>query len=255
MPIALLSDIHANRHALEAVLAECRAEGIVDGFFLGDLVGYAADASACVRLAMDTGWPNVVGNHDFWLVKLRKTGWVPGGDGGDPVALSLRHALRTMSDEELDWLGASSVFAKPDRAIAVHASVDEPGHWNYVTDEQAAAAGLAVLRGRGRHVAFHGHTHLQRVFTDPEDGCGPEWLGERRFRIPEGLATIVTVGAVGQPREEDGDTRAAWATWEPETRTVEFRRTTYDVEAAAEAIREAGLAEESAERLFGVAGI
>jgi hypothetical protein len=153
----LLSDVHANRHALEAVLAECRDEGLTDGLFLGDLVGYAADASACVRLAMETGWPNVAGNHDFWLIQLRKTGWIPGGDGDDPIALSLRHAL----------------------------------------------------------------------------------------------ATIVTVGAVGQPRDECGDNRAAWATWDPETREVGFRRTAYDIDAAA-AIREAGLAEESAERLYGV---
>lgn len=250
--IALLADVHANRHALEAVLAECRREGISDGLFLGDLVGYAADSSACVRLAMETGWSNTIGNHDFWLIQLHKTGWLAGGDGDDPVAVSLRHALRTMSEAELAWLANCPVFEKPDGAMAIHASIDEPEHWNYVDSPEGAAPGLAVLRGRDRHVAFHGHTHLQRAFTDPADGREVEWILDGRFHIPEGLATIVTVGSVGQPRDDAGDPRAAWATWEPETRTVEFRRTAYEIEGTAAAIREVGLPEESAQRLFGM---
>lgn len=249
--IALLADVHANRHALEAVLGECRREDITDGIFCGDLVGYAADPSACVRMAMETGWPNVVGNHDFWLIQLRKTGWLPGGLGNDPVALSLRHALRTMEPAELDWLASSDPFAKPDGAMVVHASVDEPEHWNYVESQEDADPGIAILRGHKRHVAFHGHTHLQRVFADPSDDREIEWLDDGRFRIPEGLATVVTVGSVGQPRDDDGDPRAAWATWDPETRTVEFRRTTYDFRGAMEAILDAGLPEESALRLTG----
>ncbi len=100
-------------------------------------------------------------------------------------------------------------------------------------------------------MVFCGHTHVQALFADPQDDRTPDTLSPTTFRLPKGLATVVTVGSVGQPRDDKGDPRAAWALWDSESRIVEFRRTEYDIAAAAAAISACGLPTESAERLFG----
>jgi diadenosine tetraphosphatase ApaH/serine/threonine PP2A family protein phosphatase len=147
------------------------------------------------------------------------------------------------------------MFSKPNGAIIVHASLNEPEIWNYIESAETALPTLQIIRGRMRHVAFVGHTHVQRIFPDLESDLKLEQIDERTCRIPQGLATVATVGAVGQPRGDDFDSRAAWAVWDPVERSLEFRRTEYDVAAAAEAILNAGLPEESAQRLRSVKGL
>lgn len=250
--IAIIADVHGNLHALVAVMREAEESGINKVVFGGDLVGYGALPSACVRLAMQYGAGSVLGNHDQLTAQI-----IAGVTMGqaeeyqrDTVLAGARHAAKTLSAREAEWLASLPYTHKFDGVILVHSSLNEPDQWDYVETEADAAPSLEFLRGRKRHVAFCGHTHVQRCFKDSGDARELEWLDQRRFRIPHGLATLVTVGSVGQPRSEDDDMRASWTVWDSETRIVEFRRTEYDNRAAAATILEAGLPEESAIRLL-----
>jgi predicted phosphodiesterase len=255
--LAILSDIHANLPAFREVLREIKSLNISEVFLGGDLVGYGASPAECVELAMAENMSSVMGNHDWEAIRFRLTGTAhPNGAWKkDPVWAGVVHAAQQLNEKQMLWLKSQPMFAKPDGAIMVHASLDEPEIWNYIESAETALPTLQIIRGRMRHVAFVGHTHVQRIFPDLESDLQLEQIDERTYRIPQGLATVVTVGAVGQPRGDDFDSRAAWAIWDPVERTLEFRRTEYDVAAAAEATLNAGLPKESALRLGSVKGL
>jgi diadenosine tetraphosphatase ApaH/serine/threonine PP2A family protein phosphatase len=129
--------------------------------------------------------------------------------------------------------------------IMAHASLDDPGAWNYIESREAAWPTLLALRELTERIGFFGHTHQQELFPDPDAAEGPEQLDALRWRLPEGLACAVTVGSVGQSRIAK-DQRAAWTLWDPRERIVEFRRTEYDNLAAARGILAARLLRDSA---------
>lgn len=255
--LALLSDVHGNLHALEAVLAEIEREGVELVAFLGDLVGYGANPAACVRLARERGIFCLKGNHEALLFEAaiparerdgRKARAASRLSGSHPVLEPLLHALDELSAADLDWLENLALVHEIPGGWAAHASFEDFGAWNYVFDAESAKPSLDLLQQAGGKIGFAGHTHVQQAFWDEIGGPRPEPLGEGRWHWPEGLSSVVTVGAVGQPR--DGDPRAAWTMWDPSSRTLEFRRTAYDVRAAAAAILDADLPDELALRLF-----
>ena len=153
-----------------------------------------------------------------------------------------------LDEEDLEWLRRLKIAADLPGGWATHASFENFAAWNYVMDVASAQPSLEQLKKAGGKIGFVGHIHVQQAFWDSTDGREPETTGDQRWRLPEGMAVVVTVGSVGQPR--DGDPRAAWTLWHPETRELEFRRTPYDVRGAAEAILAAGLPDELALRLF-----
>lgn len=250
--IAILSDIHANLAAMQAVFEEVDELGIGTIYLAGDLVGYGASPEACVRMAMERKVISVLGNHDVYTLELRNARadqmrWRGGNDG---MSAGIRHAAMELSEEAASWLASQPYFAKPEAAILVHASLDEPEVWNYIESADDAEYTIQIVRGRKRHVVFTGHTHIQRIFADTKDAKKIDEIEKGIFRIPEGLATVVTVGSIGRPDEPDNDMRARWVLWDPVERVVEFRRTKYDIDAAVAAIRAAGLPEETAKALY-----
>ena len=247
--IAFLSDIHANLHAFKAVLAEVAKAGARQLAICGDLVGYGAHARECVELAQKLNASCIMGNHDLWVLKVKKHGpshfsekWET-----DPVVAGLAHAASSLTLEDFSWLEQLPYAASVDGAVLVHASLDQPAAWNYVDSMAGAENSLAILRGHPRNVAFCGHNHLQRLFLDSGKELVPT-ADQETFDIPKHVAAVVAVGSVGQSR--DGDPRATWAIWDDSARTVQFRRTAYDYEGAAKAILDAGLPEASALRLL-----
>jgi predicted phosphodiesterase len=247
--IAILSDIHANLPAFREVLAEIDSLNVSEVFLGGDLVGYGASPAECVDLAMTKCTGMVMGNHDWFVIQFMEAG----DSNPDPNGIwkqssfwaGVIRAVNQLKPKQIEWLKSQPMFAKPEEGILLHASVDDPHKWNYIETPKCALHSLQIMRGRKRHVAFVGHTHKQKIFPDLESDLKLEQVDERTYHIPHGLATVVTVGAVGRPRGES-DTRAAWALWDPVERTVEFRRTEYDATAAAKDILDAGLPAQSA---------
>ncbi len=247
--IALLSDIHANLPALEAVLREVKSSGAEDIVFLGDIVGYGASPAECVKWVRKLSGQMVIGNHDAALGVYRKSGYEPPQTNWrrDDYACGLMHAVKTVPNEDLDWLLAQPYRFGIPGAIVAHASLDDPDLFNYIEDQESSDPSLELLAKFPDPVGFFGHTHIQRVFTTNDHSV--EWLSKEKFHIEAGEPCVITVGSVGQPREED-NRKASWALWDPEHRTVEFRRTEYDRLKAARDIVNAGLPLDAALRLL-----
>lgn len=242
--VAILSDVHSNLPALEAVLREveqCGAERIV---FLGDIVGYGGSPSECVNLVRKAGGVCVMGNHDAEIESVRQRGCT----FSDPdwkcleYEAGLAHSAKCLDADQAQWLAALPYRMKLPGAIAAHGSVDKPEAFNYIVNADSAAPTLAVLKNESAKVGFFGHTHVQDIFAEEFDAL--EWLDATRVKIPAGLACAVTVGAVGRPNY-DAECRAAWVLWNPEDGVVEFRKTPYNRLLAASAIAQAGLPMES----------
>lgn len=249
--IAILSDVHANLPALEAVLAEVAREEDVGGIvWLGDVVGYGAQPRECVALARARGGPWVMGNHDQYTAELareERDRWA-GERSDNPVWAGVLHAVRELGGDDVAWLAGLPLVVRIEGAVAAHAALHDPGQWPYLLDSGRAARTWAAMRVLGQSVGFFGHTHRQRWFADPAAKGRPEERGGGCLWVPPDAVCAVVVGSVGQPR--DGDGRASWALWDPLERVVEFRRTKYPALAAARAIVAAGLPLHSALRLL-----
>lgn len=247
MKLALLSDIHANLQALDACLAHARAQGAQQFALLGDFVGYGADPVAVVQrlqLLAEQGALLVKGNHDQQAV-------TPSGLTSTEGDRSSAWTHAQLSDDQRQFLDGLPLVRAQGTLLLVHASLNDPALWRYVTDERAAAASLdAITSPLVRHV-FGGHVHLQTLYYR---GAGVQ-AGLMKFLPTPGVAIplpghrhwLATVGSVGQPR--DGDPQAMYALFDAHALQLTFHRVRYDHLAAASAIRRAGLPAYFADRL------
>lgn len=242
MRYLILSDLHGNLEALNAVLAS--ASGGYDRILcLGDLVGYGADPNAMADWARANASVVVRGNHDRACAGLEDLEWF------NPVARAAAEWTRQqLTPENLSYIAGLPKGPLPvDDFQVMHGSLlDED---EYMVAPSDAGQTFPYLE---TSLAFFGHTHLQGGF---------QWgrtrvrvLGHPASRQPQLLldldpdfAYLVNPGSVGQPR--DGDPRAAYVFYHPDDRYVIFRRVHYDIAAAQEKIRRAGLPDVLAERL------
>lgn len=233
MRIAILSDIHSNWPALEAVL-----EGIGDVdqvVCLGDVVGYGGQPKRCMDEVRRNGWFTLVGNHDRACTDPQVLGWF-----NDDAALAISWTIEQVGPRRLGWLSELPESTTLHDSLLVHASPRDP-IYEYVLDRSAARSNLDLLDG---HICFHGHTHVPGVFRLVSGMPIHEYtLGEVPLRGP----ALVNPGSVGQPR--DGVRDASYGIWDVAAATFEFRRVPYDRERAKRAIRRAGLPERFALRL------
>lgn len=243
MRIGLLTDIHANRAALEAVLAALREEGVERLVFLGDLVGYGPDPEACIALVAEKVGQGAValrGNHDA-------------------AALGERESMSGVARLVADWTRArltpaESAFLKslPMRATLgpaylTHASADEPEAWTYVTNPARAAAAFAATEAP---LLFCGHVHRPALFSAERTGMVRELPWRPGLEIPllPSRRWLAVLGAVGQPR--DGSPLAAYGIWDSARQSLSFRRAAYDIADTVARLREEGLPEVLAQRLM-----
>ncbi len=241
MPFLILSDIHANLEALEAVLDDAR--GRYDRVVcLGDLVGYGADPNAIAEWVRENVAVTIRGNHDR-ASAVQDPGGFDAIENFNPAAQSSTHwTRRALLPENRAYLDALPRGPLPYEGVdLVHGSpADEDEYLITVSD---AAPLLASL---GAPLTFFGHTHKQGGFRLARRATGM-LPPERTVELEPHYFYLVNPGSVGQPR--DGDPRAAYALYSPQERTVELRRVAYDVDRAAAKIRSAGLPEFLAARL------
>lgn len=247
--IAILSDIHANLPAFEAVLRDVEESGAERIVFLGDIVGYGASPAECVDLVRKHGGCCVMGNHDVEIRKVRRSGcsfrdpdWKNCG-----YQAGLAHAATCLDADQAEWLARLPYDMKIPGAVVAHASLKEPEAFDYIQDAVTVEPTLAMLRKEKIKIGFFGHAHVPGIFPDDQDAL--EWLDGTRVRISPGIACAVIIGAVGQPRHET-DRRAAWVLWDPLESVVDFRKTDYDRFQAAQDIVKAGLPLDTALRLL-----
>jgi diadenosine tetraphosphatase ApaH/serine/threonine PP2A family protein phosphatase len=239
-PLAILSDIHSNLDALDAVTADLDAAGVDNVVCLGDVVGYAAYPDQCISRIRQRGWHTVLGNHDDALDNA------PAKEQMNDVAnAGIRHAEEEVSADNRAWLSSLPMKLPRTHAVFTHASLDSSEEWPYLIDVESA---LLHFLAQQIPLCFVGHTHRPMVInwqrTTKLDVMIPN---EDQIPLLRTGKTTVNVGSVGQPR--DGDPRACYVLYFPNTHHVEFRRVEYDVKAAQRAIRRAGLPAFAAKRL------
>ena len=231
---ALLSDIHGNLEALNACLNHARERG-AEGFgFLGDLVGYGADASGVVeivaRYAAD-GAVVVKGNHDAAI----ESG---GGYFNDAARAALQWARDTLTEEQKVFLASLPLVVRHETVCFVHASAAAPERWDYI-DSPAAAKRCADAADAS--YTFCGHVHDQVLYFESTRGRMSEFRPYPGTAIPVSSHRrwVAIVGSVGQPR--DRNPAAAYTLFDLAGQTLTFFRVPYDAAAAADKIRRCGL--------------
>jgi diadenosine tetraphosphatase ApaH/serine/threonine PP2A family protein phosphatase len=239
MLVAILSDIHGNRHAFEAVLADVAQVGAEEVWCLGDLVGYGADPNDCVALARERTALCLAGNHD-----LAVTGELPMDEFSRGAAIAARWTQEVLAPDHAEFLRTLKPQANVAGVGLYHASPRDPV-WEYVLSTLLAELCLDAQEDR---ICFVGHSHVALSFHRPE---GEPATGEpRRGGDTRNLSAgewLVNPGSVGQPR--DGDPRAAWMLLDSDSADATWMRTEYDIAGAAAAIRAARLPDSLAERL------
>jgi predicted phosphodiesterase len=237
--IAIVSDIHGNRQAFDAVLDAIEASDCEEMWCLGDLVGYGADPDACVELAARHAAVCLAGNHDLGV-----RGDLPLEQFSRGAALAARWTQETIRPETREYLDRLEPSNLDEEVGLYHASPRDPV-WEYVLSPLQAELCLDEQRHR---VCLIGHSHVALSFGR---AAGAPATGETRapdeeLDLSQG-EWLVNPGSVGQPR--DGDPRAAWLELDLDEMAAVYRRTEYDIAGAAAAIRAARLPDSLAERL------
>jgi diadenosine tetraphosphatase ApaH/serine/threonine PP2A family protein phosphatase len=237
--VAVVSDIHGNRQAFEAVLEEVGASSCEEVWCLGDLVGYGADPDVCVALAREHAAICLAGNHDLVV-----RGELPLEEFSRGAAIAAQWTQRTISAQTRAYLNQLEPVYLDEEVGLYHASPRDPV-WEYVLSPLQAELCLDV---QGHRACLIGHSHVALSFCRHESSpaTGQTRHADEELALTEG-EWLINPGSVGQPR--DGDPRAAWLELDTAAWRAIFRRTEYDVDAAAAAIRAARLPTSLAERL------
>lgn len=238
--IALISDIHANIDALEAVLADIDQQGVGEILCLGDIVGYGAAPAECVKLVRERCSVTVMGNHDVYAQYD-----IPIIGVGHHVTKGINHAREELSPEQLQWLKQLPFTSVLHGFMIVHGSLNRPETFGYLMDDKEAVDHFAQ---QTTPICFYGHTHKPAIALEYADKIRWGIPGEGEILLDRTKRCAINVGSVGQPR--DGSTRATYGIYDPEMNSFTLRRVSYDIEKAAERIIKAGITEGNATRLF-----
>jgi predicted phosphodiesterase len=237
MRVAVISDIHANYHALEAVLAKIDDARVDALWCLGDTVGYGPRPNECCEVVEARAEHSLVGNHD--LVVL---GELAVSDFNDEAAAAAIWTSDVLSGEARTFLARLRPLAALDGVDLFHASARDPV-WEYVLTEEAAGATLELAEAP---LVLVGHSHVALALTlDGGEVAGG--LAPAGTEVELDGRWLLNPGSVGQPR--DGDPRAAWLLLDLERRFAAFQRVAYSIERTQGEMRERGLPPALAARL------
>ena len=239
MKVAVISDIHANRHAFEATLDAIAESDAAELWCLGDLVGYGAEPDACVELAREHAAVCLAGNHD-----LAVTGEIALDEFSRGASMAAQWTREVIAPENLEFLKGLSPRGEEEAVGLFHASPRDPV-WEYVL---SALLAELCLDAQGQRICLIGHSHVALSFVrhDGERATGEPRRAGTQLDLADG-EWLLNPGSVGQPR--DGDPRASWLLLDLDSMAVSFQRADYDVGGAAAAIRAARLPDSLAERL------
>ncbi|OGV53919.1 MAG: hypothetical protein A2X49_15695 [Lentisphaerae bacterium GWF2_52_8] len=266
MKYAILSDIHANLQALQAVIAKCKEVQVNEYICLGDIVGYNANPKECVEIMRNMSLLGVVkGNHDEYVSNNDEE-----MEGFNPHAKqAVLWTKAQLSEDDRKWLASLSLrtTVKGTNMTIVHATLDSPDAWGYIFDAHHAADNFSY---QFTQLCFCGHSHVPIAFckkpvtlrSDKPIEEITEWAFKKNeslvpsntgeidiieIDIQSGFKYLVNVGSVGQPRNRDP--RASFAIYDTDQKKIYRYRLPYDIASAQLRIRESGLPERLATRL------
>jgi len=240
MRTAVLSDIHANLEAFEAVLYHAEKSEVDNYVCLGDVVGYGASPNECVEILQSLSCPCILGNHDAAVLDI-------------PINMN-QDGRRVINWTRLNLTKAATFFLGSMEDIIhdgdicyCHSTPYKTRRWYYVAEKSYISSSFARSKAK---VLFVGHTHVPLAITRKNFFCVYLRSPEHSTVVPvaEINRQIFNGGSIGQPR--DGDARAAYLIYDSSKKQVEFYRISYNIGRAAEKILQAGLPEVFAKRLF-----
>ncbi len=229
MRYAILSDIHSNLEALQAVLEACQKERVEAFLCTGDIVGYGADPTECIDLIRQFKIQCVAGNHD-WAVAGKFDLDYFHGVAKEAILWTREH----INFDYLPFLDELKLIFKNSDLILAHGTLDAPSLFDYLKDIGHAVDTFEVM---DRPVCFVGHTHVPSVFIQQKDKifC----LQKSSLKLEPNTKYIVNAGSVGQPR--DGNPLSSFCLYDSDQETIEIRRVAYDIKKAQDKIIQAGL--------------
>jgi diadenosine tetraphosphatase ApaH/serine/threonine PP2A family protein phosphatase len=243
MRAAVITDIHSNLPALEAVLAAIDGTDAEEIWCLGDVVGYGADPDRCTEIVRDRCDTCLVGNHDLAVL-----GELDVSTFSSAAAAAVTWTQDHAQEPTMDFLRELRPEGERAEVGLFHASPRDPV-WEYVLSIEQATDCLELQPQR---VALIGHTHVALFFSGPDsdgegDVRGVQALDGATLELGAGR-WLINPGSVGQPR--DGDPRAAWLELDTGEWKARYHRVEYEVGEAAQAIHQAGLPKHLGERLY-----
>jgi predicted phosphodiesterase len=235
--VAVISDVHSNLQALEAVLEHAEREGSEELWCLGDVVGYGGKPSECLALVRERTAICLGGNHDLVVAGVLDIDQFTSDAG-----VAARWTRSVLAADEIEALALLSPKGERAGMSLFHGSIRDP-IWEYVLTAEAADASLRMQK---TPVSFVGHSHVQLALALGKTGLqGGKAEPDQEVKL-EGTQ-LFNPGSVGQPR--DRDVRAAWLLLDTDAGWARFKRSEYSIESAQADIRAAGLPARLADRL------
>jgi predicted phosphodiesterase len=238
MRVAVVSDIHSNLHALEAVLAAIDAEAPDELWCLGDIVGYGARPNECCAVIAERADVCLAGNHD-----LAVRGTIDLGEFGGEAGVAARWTHDVLDSEAQKLLARLEPQGAAYGVALYHGSARDP-IWEYVLSDEAAFVTIALANAP---LVLVGHSHVALQITLAGEELGGGGAPDGTELELDGVQALLNPGSVGQPR--DSDPRAAYLLLDLDAQRASFRRVEYDVARTQQEMREAGLPELLAARL------
>lgn len=238
---ALISDLHSNLPALDAVIEFLKDQGITEGFCLGDVVGYGPHPRECIERLAELGYPTIRGNHDH----AAGTNIIPRNYSAD-ASWTLNWTVGMLSDEHKRWLAELPLYLEGEGWLAVHGSPADPRYFSGYVYGMTYAQNLAVLEERGIPLCFHGHTHIPSVYARSKDKRNIG-LTEAGRNLSEFQHALVNPGSVGQPRNRQPG--AHLAIWDRSEHSLRFFKISYDMDLTIRDMRSHGFPESTWLRL------
>ena len=240
MRYALLGDIHGNTEALTVVLAAIRDAQVDKVICLGDVVGYGAEPVACLNMIRGLKCDVIAGNHDWAAVGKLSIDCF--NAYAKAAAIWTREQL---DDEQKAWLADLPLTMTYEHCAVAHGTFHQPEAFNYIQTVFDAQQSFEALKAMDARLGFLGHSHVPVGFFDTDPIT---YTLDPEMPVDHDLAMIVNAGSVGQPRDENN--KASFALFDSDIHQVNIIRLDYDIDAAAAKIREAGLPEILAARLY-----
>jgi len=230
MRYALISDIHGNLEALEAVVKALSGEKIDSYLCLGDIVGYGANPKECIEIVRSLK-PSVfiAGNHEWGIAGLLDLDYF-----NEYARDAIEWTKKVLSRAEIEYLKSAHLTYEDELITLVHGGLIEPDKFPYIMDSDDAYSTMKKMKTR---LCFIGHTHVSEIYRSDD---GHAKLQDGYGITPgKGAKYVVNVGSVGQPR--DMDVRASYCIFDTETDRVEIKRLLYDFKITQGKILNAGL--------------
>jgi len=228
----LISDIHGNLEALNAVLADLQNHQIDQLVCLGDIVGYGANPNECIEIVREKCQIVLAGNHDYAALKKVDTSTF-----NNYAQDAIGWTIKNLNPASFAFLETLAIFHKVDQIYFVHSTPLDPTAWNYILSTFEAYEAFQDFK---EQICFIGHSHVPIIFMNrPKHRY--DIIEKKELHLDPKNRYIINVGSVGQPR--DLDSRAAYGIFDADSHTFSLYRVKYDIEKAQEKMRATGLPE------------